>query len=281
MHLHTPLEELVEAALTEDIGWRDITTEATVPEEARCLARLVAKQDGMLSGVDPFKMAFLLMDAGIEDWQAGKDGEAIKTGDIVAQFRGHTRAVLAAERVAMNFLQHLSGVATITAKYVKELDGLPCKVCNTRKTTPMLRQLEKAAVVHGGGVNHRYNLFNGVLVKENHITAAGGIDQAVRLAAQNAHHLMRIEVETTNLDEVEEALAAKADVILLDNMDNDTMVKAVAKCAGHPVIMEASGNATLERLRGMAETGVQYISVGALTHSAPALDLSLLIENVE
>ncbi len=278
--MHTPLEELVDAALAEDIGPRDITTEATVPADARCEARLIAKQPGILSGIEPFHMAFSLMDAEITDWESLSDGSRVKPGDVVARFKGHTRAVLTAERTAMNFVQHLSGVATLTAKYVEKLEGLNCKICNTRKTTPMMRQLEKAAVVHGGGVDHRFNLFNGVLIKENHITAAGGIREAIQKASRGTHHLMRIAIEVENLREFDEALEAGADVIILDNMDLESMREAVRRAQGSRVILEASGNATLDRVRAMAETGVHFISVGALTHSAPALDMSLLTTNV-
>lgn len=278
--MHTPLEELVDAALAEDIGPRDITTEATVPADARCEARLIAKQRGILSGIAPFHMAFMLMDAEITDWEAQEDGARVNKGDMVARFKGHTRAVLTAERTAMNFVQHLSGVATLTAKFVEKMDGLDCKICNTRKTTPMMRQLEKAAVVHGGGVDHRFNLFNGVLIKENHITAAGGIRAAIQKASKGTHHLMRIAIEVENLDQFNEALHAGADVIMLDNMDLDSMSEAVRRAKGKRVILEGSGNATLDRVRAMAETGVHFISVGALTHSSPALDMSLLITNV-
>jgi nicotinate-nucleotide pyrophosphorylase (carboxylating) len=280
MSIQTNLEALVKMCLEEDIGQRDITTEATVPPNARCSARLMAKQDGVLSGMEPFRLAFELLDADIRDWESCSDGTVIQKGQVVARFQGHTRAVLTAERTAMNFVQHLSGVATLTSRYVKELDGLDCKVCNTRKTTPMLRYLEKAAVVHGGGADHRYNLFNGILIKENHITAAGCIREAIRLASHGAHHLMRVAVETSNLDEFDAALEAGADVIMLDNMGIEDMKEAVHRANGHRVQLEASGNMTLERLRTVAETGVHYISVGALTHSAPALDLSLLIDNI-
>jgi len=281
MHFHTALEDLVEHALMEDIGLRDITTEATVLADARCRARLVAKQDGVLSGMDPFHMAFQLMDAEICGWKSLEDGSRLKTGGIAAEFEGHTRAVLTAERTAMNFVQHLSGIATLTAAYVKELEGLPCKVCDTRKTAPMMRGLEKAAVAHGGGASHRFNLFNGILIKENHVTAAGGVEAAIYKAAEANSHLMRIAVEVRDLDEFECAMRAGADVVLLDNMPLDDMREAVRRRnAGRHAVVEASGNARLETLRAMAETGVDYISVGRITHSAPVVDMSLLIENV-
>lgn len=275
---HT-LEALVQRALLEDVGEEDLTTAATVPPDARCEVRLVAKQDGMLSGMVPFRLAFDLLQAHVADWEARFDGERFQKGDLLATFTGNTRAVLTAERVAMNFAQHLSGVATLTHRFVAALDGLPCQICDTRKTTPLLRKLEKAAVAHGGAANHRGSLADGVLIKENHITAAGGIANAVAQVRRRVHHLMRVEVEVTTLAELDLALAAGADVILLDNMDLETMRAAVEQARAHKVILEASGNASLDRVRGMAETGVHYISVGALTHSAPAVDLSLLIGN--
>jgi nicotinate-nucleotide pyrophosphorylase (carboxylating) len=277
--MNDSLENLVRGALAEDIGEYDITTRATVPAGVRCEARLIAKQDGVLSGMEPFRLAFDVMGSQVDDWNACLDGEEVKAGDMLATFTGLTRQVLTAERTAMNFVQHLSGVATLTAKYVAQLEGLECRVCDTRKTTPLLRRLEKAAVTHGGGANHRYNLFTGILIKENHITAAGGIAQAVSKARKGSPHVLRVEVEVTTLDELEQALAAGADVIMLDNMDLETMRAAVKRCAESKVLLEASGNATLERVRAMGETGVHFVSVGALTHSAPALDLSLLIRS--
>lgn len=278
--MQKPIEKLVAAALTEDIGQEDLTTNTTVSPDLRCLARLFAKQDGVLSGIKPFHSAFEIMEAKIRNWSGLEDGAVFKKGDLIASFEGNTQAVLTAERTAMNFVQHLSGVATLTAKFVKAIEGLDCRICGTRKTTPMMRQLEKAAIVHGGGANHRHTLFNGVLIKENHVMAAGGIQEAVRRAWEGTHHLMRIGIEVRDLDEFDQALAAGADVIMLDNMSNDDMREAVGRAAASKVVIEASGNASLERVRGMAETGVQFVSVGALTHSAPSIDLTLLIENV-
>jgi nicotinate-nucleotide pyrophosphorylase (carboxylating) len=279
MAVNPSIESLVRSALAEDIGQRDITTESTVDADARCAARLIAKQGGVLSGIEPFQLAFTVMEAGLADWQALSDGARLQRGDVVAQFSGRTRAVLTAERVAMNFVQHLSGVATLTAQYVTAVNGLACKVCSTRKTTPLMRQLEKAAVVHGGGFEHRHNLFHGILIKENHIMAAGGIRAAIERARHGAHHLMRVAVEVTNLEEFDTAVDAGADVIMLDNMDLDAMREAVRRVNGHKVVIEASGNASLDRIRAMAETGVHVISVGAITHSAPAVDMTLLITN--
>jgi nicotinate-nucleotide pyrophosphorylase (carboxylating) len=271
------LETLVADALAEDLGGEDLTTAATVPPAARCEARLVAKQAGTLSGMAPFRLAFDLAGAEIADWSARFDGECFQPGDLIATFTGRTRAVLTAERTALNYLAHLSGVATRTAEFVAALEGLPCRICDTRKTTPLMRTLEKAAVVHGGGTNHRHTLADGVLLKENHIAAAGGIAAAVAQARRRVHHLMKVEVEVRDLDELDQALDAGAEVIMLDNMDLDTMRAAVARARGRGVVLEASGNATLARVRDIAETGVDLISVGALTHSAPAVDLSLLI----
>ena len=275
------IENLVAATLAEDIGQEDLTTNTIVPPELRCHARLFAKQDGVLSGMKPFRAAFDLMDADIRDWKAMTDGAPFRTGDLIVSFEGKTQAVLTAERTAMNFVQHLSGVATLTSKFVVSLEGLECRICGTRKTMPMMRQLEKAAIVHGVGANHRHTLFNGVLIKENHIMAAGGIREAIRRAWEGTHHLMRIGVEVENLREFDEALDAGADVILMDNMTNEDMREAVGRAGGRKVILEASGNATLDRIRSMAETGVHFISVGALTHSAPSIDLTLLIENAK
>jgi len=274
------LEKLVAAALAEDVGQEDVTTNSVVDPDLRCRARLSAKQSGVLSGIRAFRAAFDLMEADLTDWNSLEDGDAFAKGDRIASFTARTRSVLTAERTAMNFLQHLSGVATLTRRYSDELNGLNCRVCGTRKTTPLLRSLEKAALVHGGGATHRYALFDGVLIKENHVMAAGGIAQAVRRARAYVHHLMKVEVEVRDLAEFDQALAAEADVIMLDNMDNATMAEAVRRARGRRVLLEASGNATLDRVRGMAETGVDFVSVGALTHSAPAIDLTLLIENI-
>jgi nicotinate-nucleotide pyrophosphorylase (carboxylating) len=273
------VERLVRDALAEDIGHGDLTTDTTVPENARCAARLVAKQDGVLSGIQVFRMAFECLDAGLAGWSARADGDRFTSGDEIAAFTGLTRAILTAERTAMNFVQHLSGVATLTAAYVEAVHEVDVRVTNTRKTTPLLRYLEKAAVVHGGGWNHRHGLSDGVLIKENHIVAAGGISQAVRGARDTVHHLLRIEVEVASLTELEEAIAAGADVIMLDNMDTGDMTEAVRRVQGTDILLEASGNISLQGIRAVAETGVHIISVGALTHSAPAVDLSLVIEN--
>ncbi|HPO12052.1 MAG TPA: carboxylating nicotinate-nucleotide diphosphorylase [Candidatus Hydrogenedentes bacterium] len=272
-------DTLVRTALEEDLGRGDITTEATVPRDVRCRARLVAKQDGVLSGIEVFHRAFVMLDPDLCGWESLQDGAAVKPDDTIARFEGRAQAVLMAERTAMNFVQHLSGVATLTARFVAAVGELNCKICCTRKTTPLLRALEKAAVVHGGGTRHRFNLSDGILIKENHVTAAGGLHAAITKARRHSHHLMRVEAEVRNLQEFDEAVEAGADVILLDNMGLDTMREAVRRAAGRQIVLEASGNASLDRVHAIAETGVDFISVGALTHSAAVLDMSLLIEN--
>jgi len=274
------LVALVREALAEDIGQGDITTNATVPADARCQAWLIAKQDGVLSGIRVFRLVFEVLEADIREWDGITDGARFSKGEKIVGFQGRTRAVLMGERVALNFLQRLSGIATLTARYRDALEGYPVRLCDTRKTTPLLRKLEKEAVIHGGGTNHRYALFDGVLIKENHITAAGGIRQAVERAIQGTHHLMKIGIEVTNLDELREAVDAGADAVLLDNMSLEDMSRAVDMVRGTKIVLEASGNITLENVRRVAETGVNLISVGALTHSAPAVDLSLIIKNV-
>jgi nicotinate-nucleotide pyrophosphorylase (carboxylating) len=274
------LSNLVRKALIEDIGPGDVTTEAVVPRDARCRVRLVAKQHGFLSGMKCYKMAFKLMDSEIKDWTARLDGTPFGPGDVLAEFTGRTVPVLSAERTAINFIQHLSGIASLTAQFAAKLQGLHTKIIDTRKTMPLLRALEKEAVLDGGGTNHRYALFDGILIKENHITAAGGITPAVEAARRGPHHLLRVEVEVRNLEELAEALGVGVDIVMLDNMSLEDMREAARQCHEHGVLVEASGNVTLERIRAIAETGVDFVSCGMLTHSAPAADLSLLIENV-
>ncbi len=274
------LRSLVHEALLEDIGQGDITTNLTVPEDARCRAHLLAKQDGVLSGMGVFRAVFEGVDADMTNWKTLSDGTKFSKGTEIASFEATTRAVLTGERVALNFVQRLCGIATLTSKYVDTLAGLSTRICDTRKTTPFLRHLEKKAVQHGGGFNHRFALFDGVLIKENHIIAAGGVRNAVEKAANGTHHLMKVGVEVTTLDELRDAIAAGAGAILLDNMNLEEIRASVEIAKGTHVVLEASGNMSLERVRTIAETGVHIISIGALTHSAPAIDLSLEIENV-
>lgn len=272
------INALIEAALREDLGAAgDVTTDTIVDADALCRVQLIAKQDGVLSGIDCFRVAMELMRADMTDWTSKDDGDSFADGDLVVSFGGRASGVLQAERVALNFVQRLSGVATLTAAYVAAAG--PC-ICDTRKTTPVMRSLEKRAVLHGGGRNHRFGLSDGVLIKDNHIAAAGGIAQAVTLAKDRVHHLLKIEVEVTTLAEVDEALAAGVDAVLLDNMSIDEMRDAVARVKGHDVIVEASGNMDITRAAETASVGVDRVSVGALTHSAPAIDLSLAIESV-
>jgi nicotinate-nucleotide pyrophosphorylase (carboxylating) len=271
------LKNLIEHALAEDLGPGDVTSEATIPPESTSEAVILAKQHLVLAGLDVAREVFRQIDAAIEFTPFAKDGDAVHGGTEIVKVSGNTRALLAGERVALNLLQHLSGIATLTSKYVDKVKGLKAKVLDTRKTLPGLRQLEKYAVRVGGGGNHRFGLFDGVLIKDNHITASGGIIKAVERVRKKAHHLLRIEVETKTLDEVVEALAAGTDVIMLDNMPVDLMREAVKLVAGRALV-EASGNVTLETVRLIAETGVDFISSGSLTHSAPAADISMKIQ---
>jgi nicotinate-nucleotide pyrophosphorylase (carboxylating) len=269
--------EVVRLALAEDIGPGDITTQATVPADARCQAIIRAKDSGVLSGTSIARQVFERLDAALGHWEALSDGAHFETGDPVISFEGLAAAILTGERTALNFLQHLSGIATATAAYVEAVAGTGAVICETRKTTPLLRQLEKQAVLHGGGRNHRHALYDAMLIKENHIAAAGGIRQALEAAQGARSHMTRIEIEVTSLEQLREALQGQPDAVLLDNMDLDTLREAVAIAQGSGVILEASGNMTLDRVRPVAETGVSIISVGALTHSVQAVDLSLLI----
>jgi nicotinate-nucleotide pyrophosphorylase (carboxylating) len=271
------LQDLIARALQEDLGPGDITSEATIRPDSVSTAVILAKQDLILAGLDVGRSVFHYLDAGIEFTAFVKDGDRVNAGTEIAKLSGNTRALLAGERVALNLLQHLSGIATVTARYVERVKGLKAEVLDTRKTLPGLRQLEKYAVRAGGGRNHRFGLYDGVLIKDNHIKASGGITKAVEGARKSAHHLLKIEVETKNLDEVREAIAAQTDIVMLDNMPIDMMREAVRLVAG-TALVEASGNITLESIRAVAETGVDLISSGSLTHSAPAADISMKIK---
>lgn len=271
------LKHWIVQALKEDVGPQDITSELTVPEDSKCTARLVAKQDGVLSGMSPFRMVFDHTNSEISDWNSEDDGSVFNIGDTLAEFSGNTRGILTGERTALNFLQHLTGVASLTAQHVQAVEGLDVKICDTRKTTPLFRSMEKEAVVHGGGTNHRQALYDGILIKENHIQAAGGIAEALKKSKAGNHHLMKIEIEVRDLDECKLAIEHGADIIMLDNMTTEDMTKAVSLSDANNITFEASGNVNLKTVRGIAETGVDIISIGALTHSAPAADVSLLI----
>ncbi len=270
-------KKIIDSALSEDLGPADVTSEATIRSDAVSTAAMLAKQDLVLAGLDVSKYVFFHLDPNIQFTPFAKDGDGIRAGTELARISGSTRALLAGERTALNILQHLCGIATLTSKYVEKLNGLKTRVLDTRKTLPGLRQLEKYAVRMGGGTNHRFGLFDGVLIKDNHIKASEGIIKAVERARKSAHHLLCVEVETKTLDEVLEALAVGADVIMLDNMPIDMMREAVKLVDGR-VPLEASGNVTLDTIRHIAETGVDFVSVGSLTHSAPAADINMKIK---
>jgi nicotinate-nucleotide pyrophosphorylase (carboxylating) len=270
--------DVVARALAEDVGAGDVTTRSTVPPDARGVATITQKAPGVVFGLDVAEAAFAQAGHDVVTERLAPEGVWQEPGTRVLTVTGPAAAILTAERTALNFLQRLSGVATLTARYVRAIEGTGARILDTRKTTPTLRPLEKAAVVAGGGVSHRFGLFDMVLIKENHITAAGGITAAVT-AARAAYPDLAIEVEAETADDVREALAARAPRILLDNMSPDAMRAIVAEVAGRAEL-EASGNIDLTTVRAAAETGVDFISVGALTHSAPALDLSLILERL-
>ena len=273
----TGIDKILENALQEDIHTGDITTLAVMPEKLQVRAILKAKEPLVLAGVDVAARVFHLLDPHACFVSAHPDGTRLNEGEIIAEVTGDAALLLQGERVALNILQRMCGVATLTARYVNAVTGTASRIVDTRKTTPGLRMLEKYAVRVGGGINHRTGLYDGVLIKENHITAAGGIGLAVSRARAYIPHTMKIEVETENLTEVAEALTAGADIIMLDNIDLETMRQAVAMIGGR-VLVEASGGVNLDTVRAIAETGVDIISVGALTHSARAMDISMLVE---
>lgn len=261
-------------ALQEDITSEDITTNAIMRENQLGEAQLLCKQEGIIAGLDVFARVFTLLDANTKVELFFKDGDKVKSGDLLARIEGDIRVILSGERTALNYLQRMSGIATHTRKLADLLDGSKTKLLDTRKTTPNMRIFEKYAVKVGGGYNHRYNLSDGILIKDNHIGAAGGVKQAVALAKEYAPFVRKIEVEVENLDMLKEALEAGADIIMLDNMDTETMKKAVQIVDGRAET-ECSGNVTRERVADIISTGVDYVSCGALTHSSPILDVSL------
>lgn len=269
------LEEPVRAALLEDLGRAgDVTSQAVVPEGAVARVRLAARKDGVVAGLDVARTAFRLVDPGLKIAVIKKDGDRLKTGDDIALIEGRARSILTAERVALNFMGHLCGVASATRALVDAVEGTGTRICCTRKTTPGLRALEKHAVLAGGGANHRFGLDDAYLIKDNHIAAAGGITKALEAAFRAAGHMAQVEIEVDTLEQLDEALASGAKVVLLDNMSPDTLREAVARNAGRAKL-EASGTITLETVRSIAETGVDYISSGWITHSAPTLDIGL------
>lgn len=268
------VDEYILNALREDITSEDVTTNAVMPTATQGKADLICKQDGIICGLDVFKRVFELLDEKSVFETELKDGDEVKKGQLMGTVYGDIRVLLSGERTALNYLQRMSGIATLTHEMVQELKGYKTKLLDTRKTTPNMRPFEKHAVKVGGGTNHRYNLSDGVLIKDNHIGAAGSITKAVQMAKDYAPFVRKIEVEVETLEQLREAVEAGADIIMLDNMDNDTMKQAVTMVAGKAET-ECSGNVTKERLREIAEIGVDYVSSGALTHSAPIMDISL------
>ena len=271
------INDILKRSFREDIGSGDLTTIYCIPPEKTGSGRLIAKEEGVLAGINIAVQAFSYLDRAVRGSKLFPDGGKVSRGDIVMKVDGPLQAILSSERIALNLLQRLSGIATQTARWAEEIKEYPAKLTDTRKTTPGLRMLEKYAVQVGGGSNHRLALDGGIMIKDNHIAAAGGIEKAVRAVRDRAPFTLKIEVEVTNLDELEEALAAGIDIIMLDNMDTETMCRAVEITASR-VLLEASGNVTFSRLREIAATGVDYISCGALTHSVKALDFSFLLD---
>ncbi|MCS7187500.1 MAG: carboxylating nicotinate-nucleotide diphosphorylase [Armatimonadetes bacterium] len=279
------LDELIFRALSEDAPFGDITTEAIIPENAQGSAIMVAKQEGVICGLRIAAKVFALLDSETKLEAKVGEGEKVGVGKVIAEVKGKLKAILIGERTALNFVQRLSGIATLTSKFVDKVAPYGVKIADTRKTTPLYRALEKYAVRCGGGVNHRFSLSDGVLIKDNHIRAAGSLTEAVRRVRARVHHLLRIEVEAQSLAQVEEALECNVDAILLDNFSLDEIRNAVqivrewSQRTGKPrPLLEVSGGIDLENVEAVAQTGIDIISVGALTHSAKALDISLEIE---
>jgi len=268
------IDAFIDMALAEDIGPGDVTTLCTVPEGRRIHGSYIAKEPGVVCGLPIVQRVFLKLDAGIVFTPRANEGEAVQKGAVIAEVTGDARSVLTGERTGLNLLQRLSGIATRTAEAVRAVQGTKARIVDTRKTTPGLRALEKYAVRTGGGANHRFNLSDGVLIKNNHIIAAGGVAPAVAAARRLAPHTLKIEVEVENLNMLREALAAGADIVMLDNMQTSMMAEAM-KLVGGRVLVEASGNMGDRDLKAVAATGVDFISVGALTHTVRAMDISL------
>lgn len=272
MRLHA--DELIMQALREDITFEDVSTASVCPEARPAEVQLIAKADGVIAGLDVFERTFTLLDEDVRVERYVKDGDEVARGQLLAHVRGDARVLLSGERVALNYLQRMSGIATYTRRMVRALEGTSTKLVDTRKTTPGMRIFEKEAVVIGGGFNHRYNLSTAVMLKDNHIDAAGGVADAVRAARQHASFTCTVEVECEDLDMVRAAVEAGADIIMFDNMTHEAMAEAIALIDGR-ARTEVSGNVDAGNIRALADLGVDYISSGALTHSAPILDLSL------
>ncbi|MDQ2178626.1 carboxylating nicotinate-nucleotide diphosphorylase [Marinifilum sp. D714] len=267
------LEYIIEHAFREDIGDGDITTNNLVPENSAAKASMTAKADGVIAGLPIAEKVFKKLDPNLIWKPLVQDGDTIEKGQVIVEMQGSFRALLTGERLALNLMQRMSGIASETAKYVAEVKHTSVQILDTRKTVPGLRTLDKYSVKTGGGTNHRIGLYDLVMIKDNHIKVAGGIAPAVEQIRKSIPNHIKIEVETTNIEEVKEALSAGADIIMLDNMSNEAMTEAVQLVDGKAKT-EASGNMSLERLKGVAETGVDFISIGALTHSVTALDIS-------
>jgi len=273
------IKTFISNALREDIGPGDLTTEALIQPDIEGKAELIAKEPLILAGIEVAREVFHQVNQDINFLGRHPDGEDLSSSTVIATISGPLRSLLTAERVALNLLQRLSGIATLTRQYVNGIEGTKARIVDTRKTTPGLRALEKYAVRIGGGKNHRFGLFDGILIKDNHIAAVGSLTEAVKKAREKAPHTLKIEVETENLDQVREAISAGAEIIMLDNMDIETMKEAVKLINGKALI-EASGGISLNNVRQVAETGVDLISVGAITHSARSMDISMEIANV-
>ena len=270
------VDNLIKTALLEDINYVDITTDYLIPEDQENEAKFLAKADGVLCGIEVTLRVFTLIQPDFQYEVFIHDGEEVKKGDIIAKIKGKTRTILKGERTALNLLQHMSGISSMTNRIVKIVEGTNASIADTRKTLPGMRPLQKYAVTVGGGKNHRFNLSDAAMLKDNHIDAGGGITNAVTKLRTKLGHMAKVELEVRTLDELREALSVDVDVIMLDNMDNDTMREAV-KIADGKALLEASGGITEETIRGVAETGVDIISIGALTHSVKAFDISLKI----
>ena len=279
MQYENLITKLLDLGIEEDINTGDITTESIIPATMNAVATMTAKQEGVISGLDIVRMVYERFQQDVVFTPYFKDGDAVKKGDVILKVEASYPTLLRGERLSLNIFQRMCGIATETAKYVRELDSTHTELLDTRKTAPGLRVLDKMAVKHGGGTNHRMGLYDMAMIKDNHIKMAGGITKAVEQVRSKIAPEIKIEVETTNLDEVREAIAAGADIIMLDNMDNATMTEAVAiiKAANPTIKTEASGNMNIPRLKEVAATGVDYISVGALTHTVKAMDISMNI----
>lgn len=273
------VEKIVRAALEEDLGHgRDVTSELLIPASEMTKAQIVAREPGILAGLIVALSAFSLTDPDFDMVIEAQDGDALEAGQVIAEIEGPARSILTAERTALNFLSHLSGIATLTGKFVEEIKGTGAEICDTRKTLPGLRALQKYAVQVGGGSNHRFGLDDAILIKDNHIAIAGGISEALQQVSLLAGHMQKIEIEVDTIEQLQEVLeSGQADIVMLDNFDPKPLKKAVDLCAGK-IKTEASGGVALDTVRIIAETGVDYISAGALTNSAPALDIGLDIQ---